>query len=897
MTGIDQQGHGRQETLILARTMLESRRRREGIDVLPGGMAREVACHVAAGMNIQGEDLEWVIRELEAEHSVTVDEVRMIVPDDAGLPWKVGVGALQQDLHTYLARQGMGPRVIQSLEDSTGAILSRCGNPAEPGPWQRRGLVAGQVQSGKTTSYSGLIAGAIEEGYRNIVIFTGRTNDLRNQTQERIDEAIVGQESSLARSGVSARVSRGRGRQPVTPRPVTMERPRVLGVGHIRSERRPGETWVPGQLPLLSLTSQDHRSGGTNGDFNRNRADHNNLSGRAITLAVSKKHASVIRNLTNWLRSSGRIDEGPLLVIDDEADDASIDVSADESPSTINREIRKLLHAAHQATYVAYTATPYANVMIDPDTESETLGSDLFPGDFIALLDAPENYMGARKFFLEPEQGRQHFVEVRDSEGWIERGEVYGPLPGSLLRAVQEFVVVAATRRARAQSSGTTHSHASMLVHCDVHVSVQSQIVGELADLIPAMRDGWKFPVSGSSVRDAIQSRWTGKGDDPGIGETQDESLALTWEQVEPHIAGVLDDLDVQELNSSTKQNLDYRRAAREGKALTVIAVGGHKLSRGLTLEGLSTSYLLRITKLYDTLMQMGRWFGYRRGYEDLCRVHTTASVFRNFLLVEEADAQLRDELKELQELGTTPREVGMRMRHNPGMQITSSAKLRDTTVQRSGWGGRTIELTWFRREDAVENSRIAGAFIDGLGTPLLEGKHAIWSDVSIDSVMELLRKHREPVPDADGVRVGRAEDAQRHIDIAQSIDMRKLARWRVVLSGADPDSSDRVGAFGIERRKRQGVGLGDIRIKIVSDPKDERFGVGANSSGSRAEMKQPRDRNQGLLIGYPLMVEHRNGSGEEETSTFTWVVSFPPDAEIKSAEYVLSVRAQEEFL
>jgi Z1 domain len=887
---------GRQETLSMARSMLEVRRRRDGIEAIPGDLARTVAGHAAAGTGLQGDDLEWVIRELEAEYSVTVDEkVRLILPGDADLPWEVRSGALQKDLYDLLARRGWGTRVIQSLEDSTGSILSRCGDPSRPGPWQRRGLVAGQVQSGKTTSYTALIAGAIDAGYRNIVVFTGRTNDLRHQTQERIDETIVGQESSFAQ--LSAPV-RGRFRRPVAPRRPDSERPRVLGVGHIRAERRAGETWIPGLPPLLSLTSQDHRSGGTSGgDFNLRRAEHNNLAGQAITLAVSKKNGSVIKNLTRWLTRSGRIQEGPLLVVDDEADDSSIDVSADEMPSTINREIRKLLHAARQATYVAYTATPYANVMIDPDISNDDLGTDLFPGDFIALLDAPGNYMGAREF-LQPAPGRQHFMEVKDAEGWIERGETHGPIPGSMIRSVQEFVVVTAARRARALRTGTDAGHASMLVHCDVRVDVQSQIVGELAEFLPVLRAGWNFPTGNDGVRESMLRRWLGDGEERGIEASQDAALAVTWEEVEPFIAGVLDDLDIQELNSSTKQNLDYRRASNEGRVLTVIAVGGHKLSRGLTLEGLSTSYLLRLTKLYDTLMQMGRWFGYRRGYEDLCRVHTTAAVLRNFLLVEEADSQLRDELRELHVLGASPRDVGMRVRHNPGMQITSSAKLRSTTTQQSGWPGRTVELTWFRPEDGPENDRIAGAFLDGLGDPRIGGKHAIWDDVSGETVTELLRTHREPPPASDGVRFSRAVDALRHIDVAQTTGSEKLALWRVVVSGINPESSDRVGRFGVERRRRQGVGTSEIRIKVVSDPKDEQYGVGAGSEGSRSTMKEHRDRNYGLLIGYPLSVSWDQAAPDgSPIDTFTWVVSFPPDRDILEAEYVLSVRAQERAL
>jgi Z1 domain len=890
MTMNDEQQRVRMDTLVIARRMLETRRRRDGIESIPGDMARRMAVIAAEGTGITGTDLEWVIRELEADHIITVDEVQLIVPHDAAGPWTAPMGPLRNDLHDLLAQRGWGARVIQNMQDSTESILSRCGNPADSQPWQRRGLVVGQVQSGKTTSYTALIAGAVDAGYRNIVVLTGRTNDLRHQTQERIDEAIVGQESSLAQPPASARA---RGSRQATERKTTSaERPRVVGVGHIRLERKPGETWVTSLPPLLSLTSQDHRSGGTSGgDFNIRRAEHNPLAGKAITLAVSKKNGSVIKNLTRWLDRSGRINDGPLLVIDDEADDASIDVSPNETPSTINRAIRTLLRTASRASYVAYTATPYASIMIDPDADNADLGSDLFPGDFIALLDAPKNYMGAQAF-LRPEsdigRNRNHFEEVTDTTGWIERGEAYGAIPGSMERAVQEFVAVTAARRARAHRNGLPVDHASMLIHCDVHVDVQHQITEEIADLIPEMRSGWQFPVGSSSHRGSIENAWL------RIAHHQDNSLAVAWEDIEPLISGVLDDLHVEEINGSTKQTLDYRRAATENRTLTVIAVGGQKLSRGLTLEGLTTSYQLRITKLYDTLMQMGRWFGYRRGYEDLCRVHTTAGIMKNFLLVEEADEQLRNELRELQELRATPRDVGMRVRHNPGMEITGSAKLRNASRQRSGWSGRTIELTWFRPDDGPFNDQVAGEFLDGLGETTMSGNRAIWSDVSVEAVMELLEKHREPPVDQDGVRVGRVEDAMHHIRVAQEVDIHKLATWRVVLAGVNPVSPQRIGQYGVTRARRQGVGTAEIRIKVISDPKDEQLAVGAGSQRIRSEVKKTRDPNQGLLIGYPLLISVHPDTGQPEIPTFSWVVSFPPDHDIQPAEYVVNVRAQE---
>lgn len=867
----------RQTLLKTVRSAIDFQRLSGPADaLLADGFIRGKVTAVAALLEATQEDTDWATRTLESEFTVEVDEVQIIDRENSNR-WSPSVGQLQRDFQELLTMKGWGQQVVWALEDTTTEILSRCGNPSDDLSWQRRGMVVGQVQSGKTTSYTALIAAAIDAGYRNIVVLGGRTNDLRHQTQQRIDEGIVGQESRFDIASLGA------GSHPISQSGIV---PRVIGVGHVRVGHL-HDVWSP---PLLLLTSQDLLSGTTigNGDFDTRRARANNLAGTATTLSVIKKNTTILKNLTSWLSHSGRISDGPLLVIDDEADDASIDVSREdtETPSAINRCIRDLLRSASRATYVAYTATPYANVMIDPDAETDEYGQDLFPGDFIALLDAPDNYMGAEEF-LRPSGTRQHHVSVTDSHGWIMRGRAHGPVPESLERAVGEFIAVSAARRARSERGGKAVQHASMLIHCAVQVAVQESIAMEIAQFVRRIRDAWQFPTAASQpLRIRLQDAWN------DLAPHQDTERAVDWAELQPHIAAVLSALEVATINGRTKETLNYHRA---GDPLVVIAIGGQKLSRGLTLEGLTTSYQLRSTTLFDTLMQMGRWMGYRQGYEDLCRVHTTEDILTAFNLVQEADLELRRDLRDLQELGTTPRMVGIRIRHSPGMQVTARAKLKTSVRGRAGQAGRTVELTWFQREHAAANMEMASSFVGSLGEPVRrDGRRLIWDNVPVDQVLDTLQAHREPLADSALQPLTRGQAARDYIDRARTMDARKLASWTVVLAGHDDAGELDIGGHPGRPAERKATGDETIRIHVISDPVDEQYAPGAVASANRMIAKAGRSPEHGLLIGYPLKVNAMGRDGEVSVPTFSWCVSFPPDPELDSNEYVLNRRASE---
>ncbi|MDZ7640957.1 MAG: hypothetical protein U5J62_02855 [Desulfurivibrio sp.] len=318
---------------------------------------------------------EYLIKFLETQFDVTMS-IGAILKEEF-TPWldaaKSSIDPFYWDRYRKLLEQkGFGLRVIPKLDQVTDKILGLLENPAKEGGWERKGLVVGHVQSGKTANYTGLICKAADAGYRLIIVIAGIHNNLRSQTQARIDEGFVGRDSS--------RLLR------------TDNQNNYIGVGR----------YDHGRIPI-TLTN-------TNTDFRRNIA---NMLGMGLdtvnvpVILVVKKNKNTLENLIDWLKVNNTvrdagIENHPMLMIDDEADNASINTSKNPDEATkINSLIRTILNLFYKRCYIGYTATPFANIFIDPDTDADMLGNDLFPRDFIVSLDAPSNYVGAEKIFGE----------------------------------------------------------------------------------------------------------------------------------------------------------------------------------------------------------------------------------------------------------------------------------------------------------------------------------------------------------------------------------------------------------------------------------------------------------------------------------------------------------------
>jgi len=642
-----------------------------------------------------------------------------------------------------MEERGLSEKSINKLDELTDKVLERLEDPKREGSWDRRGMIVGQIQSGKTSNYIGLVCKAADAGYKLIIILAGMHKSLRSQTQYRVDQGFLGFDTRLNRA-------------------FDREKNLRIGVGNL-----PGEEFIT----VHSLTSSDD-----NGDFNKKVASQVGVipGGNDPVILVIKKNKSVLKNLINWAVSvRGQVDSDlgktivrgiPLLVIDDEADNASVNTNPipldehkqpldDYDVSAINGLIRKLLNSFEKSAYIGYTATPFANIFIFPQGETTSHGEDLFPRDFIINLPAPSNYIGPSEIFgldtEDPEDPQSGFPIIRiinDYQRFLpdDHRKEFVPthLPDSLKLAIKSFILTCAIRNAR----GEKNNHNSMLVHITKFIAVQDIIHRLITEEITAIRRKYEYKKSDSP--DSIIRQFEDIFYSDYVPTTQymknilDDCLVseTSWDQVREHIFDVISRIQVKVINGTARDALDY---SDHPDGLSVIAVGGDKLSRGLTLEGLSVSYYLRASRMYDTLMQMGRWFGYRPGYPDLCRLFTSQDLAQWYRDINQASEELRREFDYMAALNATPADYGLRVRTHPdGLLITAVNKMRSGTLMDLSYSNSIVETIVFHKDRSIitTNLRLTNQFIRNLG-PETDKIHSnlIWRDVPAAKILELL--------------------------------------------------------------------------------------------------------------------------------------------------------------
>lgn len=684
---------------------------------------------------------------------------------------------------TYLERDmSWPPDVVNNLHALTDMILERLEEPAREGPWDRRGMVVGSVQSGKTANYIGLINKAVDSGYKLIIVLAGIHSNLRSQTQLRVDEGVLGFDTQKNRK-------------------LNMDG-RWLGVGKL-----PGD-----KLVIHSLTSSAEK-----GDFSKPIADSINVmvGGDPVVLVV-KKNSRLLGNLLTWVRHVAATEESggklipnvPLLLIDDEADNASINVKdtagADggdsDSVSAINGRIREILSSFEKSAYVGYTATPFANIFVNPSAQTEKHGEDIFPRSFIINVKAPSNYVGPTKVFGldgDPDSGispHDPLPIVRDLHSppfdadYMNENAFKQPhkithvptaLPESLKLAVRCFILVCAARRARGQGK----KHNSMLVHVTRFVPVQEHTARLLRDELAGLKrriefgDGDRRPTISDELRELWKNEFV-----PTTKALGDEAgEALTWAKVEAELHSGAVKIEVITVNSTAGVPLDYKEHEAEGRS--VIAIGGDKLSRGLTLEGLSISYFLRTSRMYDTLMQMGRWFGYRPGYLDLCRLFTTRTLISWYRHIALAELELRREFDYMVASRQTPLDYGLRVRTHPqGMIVTALNKMCHAQKLELRWSGVLVQTTQlFKDKDRLTaNLKATEALIAPLqaSSPRTGQETHIWNNVSANDVASFVESLVVPPESA------RASGRQLGLYIRQQAAKpnSELTRWTIAL-------------------------------------------------------------------------------------------------------------------
>ena len=584
--------------------------------------------------------------------------------------------------------------VVDEVDKASTKVVAHLADPHIQS-LKKRGLVVGYVQSGKTANYTAVMAKAADAGYRLFIVLSGLHNNLRRQTQVRLTGDLVDHD------------------------------------------------WAP-------LTSDV-------ADFGNVINGAALLSKGVISIAVVKKNQSRLRSLRDWLRD---IPESirrrvPVLLLDDEADQATPNsAAAREQLSRINQLVRQIWAEIPTGTYVGYTATPFANIFMDPNDEEE-----LYPADFIIDLPRPDAYFGAERVFGreplddadDPDPGLDMVRDVPDDDAELlkppskkDTRESFDPeLPGSLIDAVTWFLVATAIRRARGQRA----AHSSMLIHTTHYVAPHFAMKERLNDLLEEFRVSWE-----QGNHSAFLTSFENEG--TRAAEVATVPLPM-WSQVEQELASVLRDVRVVVDNGSSDDRLDYNRVADgEPVAETVIAVGGGTLSRGLTLEGLVVSYFTRTSNTYDTLLQMGRWFGYRPGYEDLPRIWMQPSLAAEFKFLSLVEEEIRQDMYHMERMKVTPREMGVRVRAHPGrLAIVARNKMHHADIVRVSYSGERNQTFIFDETNSQVIAANRKAVVDFLAacretSPMNKAPKAPrWSfaDVPADKVVSFISSYRVP--------------------------------------------------------------------------------------------------------------------------------------------------------
>lgn len=713
---------------------------------------RDVVQRLADAFGMDDAAREATVRQVMARRLFTADKGFAVA--EKHTPW---VNARRPEIDPFywsrfklMLQKQWSPSVITALDRSTDEILDLMGDPSLKETWKRRGLVVGDVQSGKTATYSALINKAADAGYRFIILLTGTIENLRRQTQERLDSGFVGFDSSelLKRNGKSLHV----------------------GVGLLDGRRR-----------ATVFTS-------TEADFVAAAVRHLGLSLDALrepAIVVIKKNTKVLGTLAGWIedqhpaRDKAGLDI-PMLLIDDEADNASIDYRDSSDPAKVNAGIRRLLSLFRRTSYVGFTATPFANIFINPDSEHEMLGDDLFPRDYIYALESPSNYFGPRRIFTDDDGSTKHLREITDAgQAFPDKhkaSHAVTTLPDSLIEAMCCFLAANAIRDLRGEGT----SHRSMLVNVSHFTNVQDQVESllriELEKAQTAIRNFGALKPE-SALRDpwlqAIYTAWNREYSDCGFD----------WNTVQKELHKAVLPITTKAVNQRTgSRALDYKAYRETG--LRVIAVGGNSLSRGLTLEGLTISYFRRNTKMYDTLLQMGRWFGYRPGYEDLCRVWLPQQSIDWYSHISEATDELRTELRRMHFRGRTPKDFGLAVRAHPdSLMVTARNKMRTAQemtriVSLSEQSFESVELP-YHPEPLQENARSVEIFVNALvrksGAPVNTTGSLLFRHAERKAVASLLRSFSVPPTE---FRFQPGDIA----DLLDSLDPRVLSDWDVVI-------------------------------------------------------------------------------------------------------------------
>lgn len=637
-----------------------------------------------------------------------------------------------------LQRQaGWADKSIDDLDAASTKVVALLSHPKERA-FSTKGLVVGYVQSGKTTNFTAVMAKAADRGYKLFIVLAGIHNGLRRQTQRRLVQQLV----------------------------------------------------EPNPSRWMQLTDPDK-------DFTppANAAAYFAKNNRQHVLCVIKKNPRVLRKFSAWLKTAAEyLEDCPALIIDDEADQATV------ATKTINPLICGILGRLPKSAYVGYTATPFANLLIDPSAK------DLYPEHFVVNLPKPDGHFGTEVLFgrdvldgEDPEDvpvGMDMIREVPKDEIAHVRPESKADadsfvpaIDGTLREAILYFWLTTAARRLR----GTGNKHSTMLIHSSVKTSVHNSFKAPLESL--RRRVEADLRVGDPRIGEEMRSIW--KTETARVPAEDFGEQTVEYEELVRYLPDVVRDSRVIMDNSSSKDRLDY-----ESGPVVAIAVGGNTLSRGLTLEGLAVSYFVRAASAYDTLLQMGRWFGYRNGYADLPRIWMTAELRDWFRHVATVESDMRRDIDVYMTEDKTPMTFAVRLRTHPSLRVTAAAKMTAAVRAASAYGGQRVQTryfstdrNWLLRNQNAARVLVESAVAEGARprTVDTDKQKVLLRGVSHELVLEFLQRYgfHEKSQECDSELL--ISYVRKRISRAGA-----LGRWNVAVIGSSSrgDGSDEVFSF-----------------------------------------------------------------------------------------------------
>ena len=760
----------------------------------------------ALNMRLEALDaaFEHVSRQLDAVSYWRRSAIKSGRPDWYGGP--SDDAKIWGGLAARLKALGRTDDEITVVNHESTAVVSLLDNPGL-NCFSTRGLVIGHVQSGKTGNMAAVMAKAADTPYKFFLVLSGMTDSLRNQTQARLDADLVD-------SGNAQRWFRWT---------------------HV-------DRVVDGQV--VEKRDFSHPSGG--GFL---------LDGATNHLAVMKKNAGVLRRFLRKLKSTPRavLESTPFLIIDDECDQASVNSAALRTAiSTINELIREIIETLPRVAYVGYTATPFANVLINP-ADSE----DLYPRHFIHPLERSPAYFGAEELFgrnaLEgddtgDESGYDVIRIVPDCEaaqlrpGSRKSGTFQFQVTPSLARSIEYFLLAIAAREVRGQSS----EHSTMLIHTSmlnsVHKSARNAVQPFLEKAAKRLQSGDEEFLLG------LRTLWNDEVVRCGADEFGLQSI--DFDQLVPRLAEIARSVEVKVENWTSDERIDYSVPARR-----YLVIGGNVLARGLTLNGLVVSFFMRSTSQYDTLMQMGRWFGYRKGFEDLPRIWMETTVRNAFFDLATVEEEIRRDAATYAEENLTPEQFAVRIRKIPGLAITARAKMRDARTAQIGYQGEHLQTIKFPRYDEnwlKANWGAAHRLLLEDGDLRQVGPNRIKLGVKVDSIKRFFEAYNTEESHASM----RRELLLSYIEKVMNSDS-SLVSWNVAL----------IGSFSGAFSKESLGGIKNVTCVNRSPLKD---------SGDIAFIKALMSRSD-LLVDFDVRPADASRMGWDEIKAYREKYRMPP--------------------